>query len=159
VAAAVSLLLVLGALSALFLWGVRSVVKATSQSTFDWKLARRIIAAVAVGELKADAYGRVLLPTRYASSSFANRVYVTRKGKGRSLILFPTSEGWDGYVDGYLYSSQPLVPAGLVGRGTTSGHETVTLSYGKLQPRIAAELLRQVSAQWYFVHHDEFTRQ
>jgi hypothetical protein len=156
-AAVLGAVLGLSGLSVMFLRAFQSVVYIGYEPAFDWKAAQSIIAALAEGELKADACGLVILPTRYASSRLANRAYVLRKGKSLTLILFPTSEGWDGYVDGYLWSSRSLVRADMAGRDTSSGHLTIKLPYGKRQPCILAAVVRQLKAHWYEVHHDEFT--
>lgn len=150
-----AMLLVLAAVPVLFLWSFQSVVRSEPTRAFDQKLAQKVIGAVADGVLKADASGRAALPSSYTSSSFANRVYPTHSHGGLTMILFPTSESWDGYVDGCLHCSRTLTPADFAGREPSTGNQTIAIAYrGK---RVVAELQQQFDAHWYVVHHDEFT--
>jgi hypothetical protein len=163
--AGLALVLGLGAVPLLALWTVQHVVKVEPQPPFDQRLAERVAAAVANGTLEPDANGVVVLPSRYASVHVAanSRLYVTHASKGLTLILFPSFEGWDGDVDGYLFCSRPLTQADFVAHKSGTRHAIIPLlhetgarrrfSPGQPPEPIEAELLQRLSTHWCFVDH------
>jgi hypothetical protein len=70
-----------------------------------------IVHEIEAGRIAADAEGTAVLPPAFGGLIAEDRLIVERKADGRLLVIFPTWRGKGGNFDGYLYASQPLVPA------------------------------------------------
>jgi hypothetical protein len=140
-----------------------------SSAAIQWNqpLAERVVAEVSKRMLKPDANGMVVLPVRYASVSKTGRVYVSHRGKGLTVILFPLWTGKGGNVDGYLFCNRSLAAADTEGGDNpSSGDALIELRSFSWSPRRSSprgvpqddlaegRLDRQTGAHWYHVHWD-----
>jgi hypothetical protein len=139
-------------------------VKFEPERPFDLKLAQKVVAEVAHGKMKPDGKGAVVLPARYASLSAATsrRIWVTHRGSGLTLILFPTWQGKGSNLAGYLFCSRPLIRADTHPDYYEQKHDAIDLTYYPyplLKPvpggerSVEVTLDRKVSPAWYEVSH------
>jgi hypothetical protein len=118
---------------------------------FRNETAQRIIAAVRNGTLSADRNGQIILPPWLAAASKDGRVYVTHKGNGLRLFLFPTWQGKGGNVRGYLFCSRPLTKSEEKQGAIDLAYLARPSPNPHMDPPVGAMLERKVSANWYYV--------
>ncbi len=106
-----------------------------------------VISAIGAGKLDGDVIGRVNLSRTFPGVQERDEMYLTRRGDGSFVAMFPTYYGKGTSIGGLVYTSRPLREEDTEVKNLATTLDRRVIKVG----RWALDLDRRIDEHWYRV--------